>query len=71
MGHSSVANAHFSPSACSGLWLLGANHGNSGSLGAVPYLAMTVINKPVLSGSRVNGPVPRHKLDLLLILHTL
>ena len=41
VGHSSVANAHFGQSACSGLWLLSANHGISDSLSAVPNLAMT------------------------------
>ena len=44
VGHSSLFNAHFGQSACSGLWLLSTNHVASGSLGAFPNLATTIID---------------------------
>ena len=38
-----MTNAHFSQSACLGLWLLDANHGISALLSAVPNLATTML----------------------------
>ena len=41
--HSGMTNAHFSHCMCLTLWLLSANHGNSGLFSAVLNLATTVV----------------------------
>ena len=48
-----MADGNFSQSECSGLWLLSANHGILGSLGAVPNLATTSIQ--VQRGAHIIG----------------